>query len=80
MRVTDNQKGKEIEKQQLNSIKERIRKKHKFTADRRKKQMKEVLPPNTYDIYMANQHSRQKSVWSSTTPNKLSSTNPLRKS
>jgi hypothetical protein len=52
MRMSDNLKAKETEKQQLNSIKELVWKKHKMTAIRRKKQMKDVLPPSTYDIYM----------------------------
>jgi len=52
MKSNNNKKNKEHEQQQLNSIKERVWKKHKMTFIRRKKQMKEVLPPSTYEIYM----------------------------
>jgi 6-pyruvoyl-tetrahydropterin synthase len=52
MKSNNNRKNKEHEQQQLNSIKERVWKKHKMTFIRRKKQMKEVLPPSTYEIYM----------------------------
>jgi len=59
LKFEDNLKGKELERQQLNSIKERIWKKQKFTLARRKKQMKEVEPPTTFEIYMTNLNSRQ---------------------
>lgn len=54
-----NQKGKEIEKAQLNSIKERVWKKHKQTMLRRKKQQKDLAPPNTWEVYTMNQTSKQ---------------------
>ena len=58
LRQNYNQKGKDIEKAQLNSIKERVWKKHKQTLQRRKKQLKEVAPPNTWEVYTMNQASR----------------------
>lgn len=50
--MTENMRGQAIEKSHLNSIKERVWKKHRFTAVRRYRKMQEVAPPTTYDIYM----------------------------
>jgi len=55
-------KGKEQVRQELNSIKERVWKKQRLTLTRRKKQMKEVEPPTTFEIYMTNLNSRQSSM------------------
>lgn len=63
-------KGKEQAKQELNSIKERVWKKQRFTLTRRKKQMKEVEPPTTFEIYMTNLNSRQSSLQQQTPQSK----------
>ena len=57
-RVQDNLQGKAVEKVMLNSIKERVWKKHKQTQIRRRKIIKDVAPPSTYEIYTTNYTSR----------------------
>lgn len=51
MRSEDNMKGQIQEKAVLTSIKERVWKNHKATMARRRRQLKEVAPPSTYEIY-----------------------------
>ena len=52
MMHANNAMNKVHEANQLNAIKERVFKKHRYTYVRRKKQMEECMPPTTYEIYM----------------------------
>lgn len=56
--MAKNAKAQEVEKAQLTSIKERVWKSHAQMRNRRRKQLRDVQPPSTYDIYTMNQTSK----------------------
>lgn len=58
LRSSNNLKNLHVEKLALTSIKERVIKQHKTTFLRRKRQLKEMQPPSTSQIYSTNQASQ----------------------
>ncbi len=56
--MASNAKGKEIQKAILSSIKERVYRNHTKSYKRREKQLKDVKPPTTFEIYTMNHTSR----------------------
>jgi len=53
-RMGDNAKNNIVKMQQLESIKERVKRKFIKTLQRRQMQLKAFAPPTTFEIYMNN--------------------------